>query len=257
MAARHAPLPLAELICELAAPEQQPTILKVQAVHEDIPTHTLALHIRPCPHAAGLEAAVHAGSAVNEEGNVAELASDGALLAWDETVGSFTALRLPEEHMSEMWQPGWDRVELELYPPEAVALAAGFEPASEGRANVRFPLRVGPSLLASAAVANAAPSYAREQRQLKQARSGRADSEEAYRAKHRRLQEEAAESLVAALVAMLRQACRYRGRQPLFAAGAGAAPDGAQQEGQPAEGQGAQPAAPAVAEAAAAAAGDG
>ena len=70
--ASRAPHPLAEAICELAAPPGAPTYLRLQAYGGDnngvhAPSFAVLLHLRPRHHAAGLEIAVHCAMAEAEE----------------------------------------------------------------------------------------------------------------------------------------------------------------------------------------------
>lgn len=273
MAAGQAPLPLAELICELAAPDQRPTILKMQAQYEEAATLTLVLRVQPRQHAAGLEVAAHVGFAHDEDEVSPTVASEGALYSvnrtwagvaafardlvaaapaqWDAEYRceSFRALRLQPEDEYGIWLTGWGHVELELYPADAVVVDQDPD-VPEGQVRVRFPSVYyrPPSLLATAMVPNGGESYAKDQRSLRgqaahraansgaggsgvaAAHSRQPDSEEVQKATVRRLNAEATESLVGALAAMLRQACRYRGSQAFPGAG-GAAAQGPPQQG--------------------------
>jgi hypothetical protein len=66
--ASRAPHPLAEAICELAAPWLAPTYCKIIVLREDgVDWLALVLHVRPRAHAAGLEIAVHAGKATSSD----------------------------------------------------------------------------------------------------------------------------------------------------------------------------------------------
>ncbi|KAL4422499.1 hypothetical protein ABPG75_008696 [Micractinium tetrahymenae] len=249
MAASRAPHPLAEAICELAAPPLRPTVLRMMARHGDYLTATLLLRIRPRPLAAGLEVAVHSGVSDTEEGEQAVLSLAGVLYGlastdegiqtfardilrcqgklYSEAAGTDFSFHLRETAFS-VFYCGWDSVALDLYSPEAITVteATAGSPAFR-RSNLCFhmPEVFGWSehCLAGAEVENDAELYLSEQRRLhrqmfgtavaaRPASSEQPDSDAVRLATYRPLRDTAMQSLVDALVGMLRQAARYRGR---------------------------------------------
>ena len=181
--------PLAEAICELAAPPHQPCYIRLQAVNRSYdPAQCLVLHVRPRPHAAGLEVAAYPGWLLSSDGEdgfdliglrrrgaryalpassggLAEFAAD--LLAAGPCDASGDGYPLPDFVLSQRVTPytPWALVRCGLYDPADVQPAAvpPGDPLGYTSA-LKFPSDYAPGAdaplaLASATVGNAADDY--------------------------------------------------------------------------------------------------
>lgn len=226
MAASRAPHPLAEAICELAAPPMPPMWLVLSAQ----PQHVL-FHLRPRRHAAGLEVSSYLAIPEGPLGDTILAERTGLQHAVPGTAAGIRSFcQLLVEHAQ--WPPAdpgagyapatlclkslnWEEATLSVYPGADVQLSW---PAGEQdwRASLpRWPI-------SQAVVANESAAYAGTQQALRQAAGQqggaaaaaggrRPDSEPKFRLKYERLRGEAMERLAAALAAQIQLACRWRG----------------------------------------------
>lgn len=226
--------PLAEAICELAAPGLQPSYIRLLALYEEPAAQCLVLHVRPRRLAAGLEVAAYSGICVDDERSMMRLLRRGALFAAPSTRGGLAQLAadllaacpIELEYNDQPLGFGlplalqahaaaWRSARGDLFDPaevQASELAPDF--AGDVRAlGLTFP---SPSAecraLASVVVKNAAADY--EQTQLvDRGRAGAAqlDSRAEFERRYHQLRDATMARLTAGLEALLRQAARYRG----------------------------------------------
>ncbi len=229
----------------------------------------LLLHVRPRQLAASIKVAVYSGVLEDEEAILARISRQGAVFAVRQTqagLEQFAAdllatgcdemddglntckLALPLQRTS---YSEWDSVHLHLLPPGAVQGRAHKGQLSPQWLPIRMPSIFPPDTAPAAAeVRNRATAYAHKQTALKRqlelhkreqaaiaagvpaasAEPPQPDSEIKFERKWWALRDESMAELQAALLAMLRQALRYRGTlefpleaPPLEAAAAGAA----------------------------------
>ena len=197
--------PLAEAICELAAPALQPSWIKLVATSTWYrgPGQCLVLHMRPRRLAAGLEVIAYTGWAENDESTVMRLRRRGLLFALPPTdsglarfaadvlaagpydtnddgdsVGSFVLSQQPTVY------PAWKAARCDLLDAAHVwAAALPPEAADEYTAGLSFPSpyalpNEGRLPLASVEVDNSSASYVDGQDTLKRNKWKRENSAE-------------------------------------------------------------------------------
>jgi hypothetical protein len=181
-----APHPLAEAICELAAPPLAPTYLRLQACRGDTPSFAVVLHLRPRHHAAGLESAVHCAAANVEVEGIAcyvHAAEAGALYAVPQTAAGIEAF-VADLINTGSWETGygdqtlclperyyrfdsWSAIQVQLCAASSVVATS--RPYA-GCVVLKFPMPFQVSTDESVCcvrVQNASSNYARQQEALK------------------------------------------------------------------------------------------
>jgi hypothetical protein len=232
--ASSAPHSLAEAICELAAPPQEPTYLRLQAYHGDTPSFAVVvLHLRPRHHAAGLEIAVHC-AVVEEEELVyyVDAAEAGVLYAVEQTAAGIEAF-VQDLITTGSWEYEGDTNSLRLYTtPDAanwskvdlqLCAATAVHASRQQGVRLSFPppfIVSARGTICSAAVHNGSDAYNEEQQALMQQPHQRPrgilpDSKEVFQRTFRALRDSAMQSLASMLASMLRQACLFRGSVPV------------------------------------------